>query len=158
MPWLLNGHSREGGNPVLLFGIAVKAWTRVFFLCRCCASGSFRNVKSPHVHPIPATRCGNVFPPRHIDAMHLKEAAMSVQFRPLHPMFCAEVTRDGKPLDLRQVHDHETLTELRDGMDKYGVLVFPQQPFTNAEQLAFAQRWDGALHAKLGSNVVDKPR
>ena len=83
---------------------------------------------------------------------------MSVNFRPLHPLFCAEVTREGKPLDLRQVHDHETLTELRDGMDKYGVLVFPQQPFTNAEQLAFAQRWDGALHAKLGSNVVDKPR
>ena len=81
---------------------------------------------------------------------------MTVSFRPLHPLFFAEVTRDGKPLDLRQVHDQETLTELRDGMDKYGVLVFPQQPFTNAEQLAFAQRWDGALHAKLGSNVVDK--
>jgi len=81
---------------------------------------------------------------------------MTINFRPLHPLFCAEVTRDGKPIDLRQLHDQESLTELRNGMDRYGVLVFPQQPFTNAEQLAFAQRWDGALHAKLGSNVVDK--
>ena len=83
---------------------------------------------------------------------------MSVDFRPLHPLFCAEVTRGGKPLDLRQVHDRETLTELRDGMNRYGVLVFPQQRFTNAEQLAFAQLWDGALHAKLGSNEVGKTR
>lgn len=83
---------------------------------------------------------------------------MAVDFRPLHPLFCAEVTRHGKPLDLRQVHDRESLIELRDGMDRYGVLVFPEQPFTNAEQLAFAQRWDGALHAKLGGNVVGKTR
>src|SRR5687768_11316643 len=91
-----------------------------------------RKKRQMHFHP----DGGNVFDET-FNARHPKEGTMStVEFRPLHPLFCAEVTVQGtagKPLDLRQVHDHETLTELRDGMDKYGVLVFPRQPFTNQE-------------------------
>jgi len=83
---------------------------------------------------------------------------MSLSFRKLHPTIGAEVTREGQPLDLRQIHDRETLEALRAGMDEYGVLVFRRQPFTNEEQVAFAQRWDGALHTKLGSNAVAKNR
>lgn len=79
---------------------------------------------------------------------------MPVTFRKLHPLFAAEVS----PIDLRKVHDRATLQQLRDGMDEFGVLVFRNQPFTDAEQLDFAQRWDGELHAKLGSNTVAKNR
>lgn len=45
---------------------------------------------------------------------------MSLTFRPLHPLFVAEVG----PVDLRTVHDEATLAEIRAGMDRYGVLVF----------------------------------
>ena len=71
---------------------------------------------------------------------------MAVTFRKLHPHVGAEVS----PIDLRLVHDHAMLEQLRAGMDAHGVLVFRNQPFTDAEQLAFAQRFDGTLHAKLG--------
>ena len=43
-------------------------------------------------------------------------------------------------------------------MDEYAVLVFRDQPFTDAEQLAFAQRFDGALHANTGAAVITKSR
>ena len=59
---------------------------------------------------------------------------MTVSFRRLHPTLGAEVS----PIDLRQVHDRVTLEQLRAGMDEHGVLVFRNQPFTDAGQLAFA--------------------
>jgi len=43
-------------------------------------------------------------------------------------------------------------------MDKYAVLVFRDQPFEDAEQLAFAQRLDGKLHEGTGSRVIAKNR
>jgi alpha-ketoglutarate-dependent 2,4-dichlorophenoxyacetate dioxygenase len=75
---------------------------------------------------------------------------MALQFRPLHPHFAAEVS----PVDLRQVHDAETLAEIRAGMDTHAVLVFRDQPFTDDQQLAFAQRLDGQLHAKTGTAAL----
>jgi len=83
---------------------------------------------------------------------------MALEFRKLHLLFCAEVTQDGRPLDLRQVADRATLEALRAGMDQYGVLVFPQQPFTDAEQLAFAERFDGTVHALIASPTVGRSR
>ena len=79
---------------------------------------------------------------------------MSLSFRPLHPLFAAEAG----PVDLRSVHDRETLDEIRAGMDHYGVLVFHDQPFTDEEQIAFAQRFDGELHSKTGISVLQKSR
>lgn len=79
---------------------------------------------------------------------------MAVTFRQLHPTFMAEVG----PIDLRTVHDQATFDELRAGMDSYGVLVFRDQPFTDADQLDFAQRFDGELHAKTGVSVLRKNR
>jgi alpha-ketoglutarate-dependent 2,4-dichlorophenoxyacetate dioxygenase len=61
-------------------------------------------------------------------------------------------------VDLRRVHDAETLAEIRAGMDEYAVLVFRDQPFTDEEQLAFARRLDGELHTKTGSRVLVKSR
>jgi alpha-ketoglutarate-dependent 2,4-dichlorophenoxyacetate dioxygenase len=43
-------------------------------------------------------------------------------------------------------------------MDRYGVLVFHEQPFTDEEQIAFATRFDGELHAKTGISVLQKSR
>jgi alpha-ketoglutarate-dependent 2,4-dichlorophenoxyacetate dioxygenase len=62
------------------------------------------------------------------------------------------------PVDLRQVHDPETLGQIRAGMDEYAVLVFRDQPFADDEQLAFAQRLDGELHTKLGISALQKNR
>jgi alpha-ketoglutarate-dependent 2,4-dichlorophenoxyacetate dioxygenase len=75
---------------------------------------------------------------------------MALQFRPLHPHFAAEVS----PVDLRQVHDAETLAEIRAGIDTHAVLVFRDQPFTDDQQLAFAQRLDGQLHSKTGTAAL----
>ena len=71
---------------------------------------------------------------------------MALTFRQLHPHFVAEVGA----VDLRQVHDRETLARSR-GDGRVRVLVFRDQPFTDDEQLAFAQRFDGALHTKTGA-------
>ncbi len=79
---------------------------------------------------------------------------MALTFRKLHPHFVAEVS----PVDLRRVHDRETLDRIRAGMDDYAVLVFRDQPFTDDEQLAFAQRLDGQLHAKTGISALRKSR
>jgi alpha-ketoglutarate-dependent 2,4-dichlorophenoxyacetate dioxygenase len=79
---------------------------------------------------------------------------VALTFHQLHPCFAAEVGA----IDLREVRVRETLDEIRAGMDEYAVLVFRQQPFTDAEQLAFAQRFDGTLHAKTGISVLGKNR
>jgi alpha-ketoglutarate-dependent 2,4-dichlorophenoxyacetate dioxygenase len=79
---------------------------------------------------------------------------MALAFRKLHPCFAAEVS----PVDLRRVHDADTLAEIRAGMDEYAVLVFRDQPFTDEEQLAFARRLDGELHTKTGARVLVKSR
>jgi alpha-ketoglutarate-dependent 2,4-dichlorophenoxyacetate dioxygenase len=79
---------------------------------------------------------------------------MTLTFRKLQPQFAAEVG----PVDLRQVHDGDTLARIRAGMDEFAVLVFRDQPFTDAEQLAFARRLDGELHRKTGSSALYKSR
>jgi alpha-ketoglutarate-dependent 2,4-dichlorophenoxyacetate dioxygenase len=78
---------------------------------------------------------------------------MALTFTKLNPTFVAEVS----PVDLRTA-DEETLAQVRGGMDTYAVLVFRQQPFTDAEQLDFAQRLDGVLHTKLGISALQKNR
>jgi alpha-ketoglutarate-dependent 2,4-dichlorophenoxyacetate dioxygenase len=79
---------------------------------------------------------------------------VSLSFRPLHPTFMAEVG----PIDLRDVRDEAALEEIREGMDRYGVLVFKDQGFDDAELLAFAQRFDGELHAKTGISALAPSR
>ena len=79
---------------------------------------------------------------------------MALEFRPLRPLFAAEVGA----IELRQVEDRATLEAIRAAMDKYAVLVFRDQPFTDAEQLAFAQRFDGKLHSGTGAAVLGKNR
>ncbi|MEZ5739332.1 MAG: TauD/TfdA family dioxygenase [Burkholderiaceae bacterium] len=73
---------------------------------------------------------------------------------PLHPTFAGEVTG----LALRSVDDAPTLAAIRAAMDQYAVLVFPGQDLDDGAHLAFAQRLDGAVHAKTGARVVSKSR
>ena len=80
--------------------------------------------------------------------------AMDLSLRKLNPHFAAEVG----PIDLRGVVDLESLDAIRDAMDEYAVLVFRDQPFADDEQLDFAKRFDGTLHAKTGASVVKKSR
>ena len=79
---------------------------------------------------------------------------MTVTISALTPDFAGEVG----PIDLRQVHDRESLEALRAGMDRYAVLVFRDQRFTDQEQLDFAQRFDGTLHARTSSSAIGANR
>jgi alpha-ketoglutarate-dependent 2,4-dichlorophenoxyacetate dioxygenase len=79
---------------------------------------------------------------------------MDIRFRPLHPLFAAEVGG----VDLRTVDSREALERIRAGMDQYAVLVFRDQPLSDADQLGFAQRFDGALHTKTGISALQKNR
>jgi len=79
---------------------------------------------------------------------------MSISFREFRPHFVAEVS----PIDLREITDDATLEEIRAGMDRYGVLVFRDQPLDDEDQLAFAQRFDGELHAKTGVSAIQANR
>jgi alpha-ketoglutarate-dependent 2,4-dichlorophenoxyacetate dioxygenase len=79
---------------------------------------------------------------------------MAVTITQLTPVFAGEVG----PIDLRDVHDRESLEAIRAGMDKYAVLVFRDQKFTNEEQLDFAQRFDGTLHARTSSSAIGNNR
>jgi alpha-ketoglutarate-dependent 2,4-dichlorophenoxyacetate dioxygenase len=79
---------------------------------------------------------------------------MALSFKKIHPLFGAEVGA----VDLRAVHDSATLEDIRRGMDQFGVLVFRNQPFTDDEQLDFAQRFDGTLHARTSTAAIVKNR
>ena len=79
---------------------------------------------------------------------------MPLTFRKLHPHFVAEASA----IDLRGVSDRGSLDAIRAAMDEYAVLVFRDQSFEGGEQLAFARRFDGALHAKTGAAVLGKNR
>jgi alpha-ketoglutarate-dependent 2,4-dichlorophenoxyacetate dioxygenase len=79
---------------------------------------------------------------------------MAITFRRLHPHIGAEVSA----IDLRKAQDRETLDAIRGGMDEYAVLVFRDQPLTDHDQLAFAQRFDGLLHSKTGVSALGKNR
>ncbi len=79
---------------------------------------------------------------------------MPLAFKKLHPVFAAEVS----VIDLREVHDRQTLEEIRGGMNEHAVLVFRNQAFTDASQLDFARRFDGTLHAKTGAAALGKSR
>lgn len=79
---------------------------------------------------------------------------MKLSFKKVHSTFGAEVSA----IDLNSLYDEETLQALREAMAQFGVLVFKNQHFSAEEQLAFAQRMDGQLHAKTSSAVLAKNR
>jgi len=79
---------------------------------------------------------------------------MALTFHKLHQHFVGEAS----PVGLRTVQDEETLARIRAGMDQYAVLVFHDQAFSDAEQIAFGERLDGRLHQGTGSRAFTKSR
>ena len=79
---------------------------------------------------------------------------MSLTFEKLHPSFMGLAS----PIDLCALHDQKVLEQIRNAMSQFGVLVFQDQHFTNEEQIEFARRLDGELHAKTSSSVLSKNR
>ncbi|HKI65097.1 MAG TPA: TauD/TfdA family dioxygenase [Burkholderiales bacterium] len=79
---------------------------------------------------------------------------MALTLRKLHTHFAAEAGE----IDLRRVEDRDTLEAIRGAMDEYRVLVFRAQQFSDQAQIAFAQRFDGALHARTGSAALGANR
>jgi alpha-ketoglutarate-dependent 2,4-dichlorophenoxyacetate dioxygenase len=65
---------------------------------------------------------------------------------------------ESRGVDLRDAKDRDALESIRAGMDRHAVLVFRDQKFADAEQLAFAERFDGKLHRKTGASVLSKNR
>ena len=79
------------------------------------------------------------------------QTGSTLQARPLHPLFAGELNG----VDVRAL-DERGLDELRALMDRYAVLVFREQPFTDDEQAAFAGRLGGGqLVTKVGRSVID---
>lgn len=74
--------------------------------------------------------------------------------KPLHPLFAAELVG----VDLRQTRDPAMLDAIRAAMDRYAVLVFRDQPFTDDEQVAFATRLDGRLHTQTSLSALGANR
>src|SRR5262245_55017390 len=65
---------------------------------------------------------------------------------------------ESRGVDLRAIDDRDALKKIQAGMDEHAVLVFRDQKFTDAEQLAFAERFDGKIHRKTGASVLGKNR
>jgi alpha-ketoglutarate-dependent 2,4-dichlorophenoxyacetate dioxygenase len=74
---------------------------------------------------------------------------MGLQVRPLHPLFAGEAAG----VDLRRPLGEDAVRAIEQAMDRYGVLVFPGQPLSEDEQIAFARRFgplDIGLKKALG--------
>ena len=60
---------------------------------------------------------------------------MAIQVTPLHPTLGAEV----RGVDLTCTVTADVFAEIEAAFDRYGILVFPEQPVNDAQQLAFSQ-------------------
>ena len=60
---------------------------------------------------------------------------MSLQFKPLHPVFVAEASG----IDLTRPLSLDEIKQFNAGMNRYGVLVIRGQPLTGQQQIDFAQ-------------------
>ncbi len=62
---------------------------------------------------------------------------MPLSIRPLHPVLAAEITG----IDCRRPVPRQTIVEIERAIDEYAVLVFPDQPLSDAEQIAFTRHF-----------------
>jgi alpha-ketoglutarate-dependent 2,4-dichlorophenoxyacetate dioxygenase len=75
----------------------------------------------------------------------------TIDVRQLHPLFVGELAGT----DLRAL-DERGIDEIRSLMDRFAVLVVRNQPFEDAEQVAFAKRLGGGeIVTKVGRSVID---
>ncbi len=79
---------------------------------------------------------------------------MSITVKQLHPLFFGEIGN----VDLRQPLDKQTVAEIQAASDKYGVLLFRDQPIDDAQQQAFSRNF-GELETTVRAYRKDyKPR
>lgn len=62
---------------------------------------------------------------------------MTIEFTPLHAVFAAEA----RGIDLRRSLDAATVAAIEAAMNRYAVLVFRDQPLSQAEQIAFSRNF-----------------
>ena len=72
---------------------------------------------------------------------------MTVTIRQLHPHFFGEVSG----VDLRNPLTPQEAADIEAGMDKYAVLLFPNQDITDEQQLAFALNFGDREKARGGT-------
>ena len=74
---------------------------------------------------------------------------MPINIRPLHPVFVGEVSG----IDLTQPLAPSDVAAIHAGMDRYAVLVFHGQNFTDEQQIAFSRNF-GEIERAVGSNIT----
>ena len=75
---------------------------------------------------------------------------MGLSIRQLHPLFVGEV----EGVDLRQPLGPEDVAAIEEGMDRYAVLIFHDQPITDEQQIAFTRNF-GTIEQAIGNSVTD---
>lgn len=76
-----------------------------------------------------------------------------INFETLHTRFGARVTG----IDLANDLDDETFAKLREGFASHSVLVFPDQPLTDEQQITFSKRLGPLEATKVGSYGAGTP-
>ncbi len=75
--------------------------------------------------------------------------AMTISIRQIHPVFVGEVSG----VDLGRALTADEVAAIEAGMDRYAVLVFPDQKITDEQQMAFSRNF-GALEDARGGNIT----
>jgi len=74
---------------------------------------------------------------------------MTISIRQIHPVFVGEVSG----VDLARALTADEVAAIEAGMDRYAVLVFPDQKITDEQQMAFSRNF-GALEEARGGNIT----
>ncbi|HEY2617116.1 MAG TPA: TauD/TfdA family dioxygenase [Acetobacteraceae bacterium] len=74
---------------------------------------------------------------------------MPVSFRQLHPAFAAEVSG----IDCGKALSDDETAAIEAGMDRYAVLVFPDQDITDEQQLAFTRQFGELENYATGGHI-----
>jgi alpha-ketoglutarate-dependent 2,4-dichlorophenoxyacetate dioxygenase len=74
---------------------------------------------------------------------------MTISIRQIHPVFVGEV----EGVDLCRPLAREEVAAIEAGMDRYAVLVFHDQPLSDAQQVAFSRNF-GEIELALNANVT----
>jgi len=75
--------------------------------------------------------------------------AMTISIRQIPPVFVGEVSG----VDLARALTADEVAAIEAGMDRYAVLVFPDQKITDEQQMAFSRNF-GALEEARGGNIT----
>ena len=74
---------------------------------------------------------------------------MSIEIRPIHPVFAGEVSG----IDIARPLTAEHVAAIEAGVDRYGVLTFRDQPLTDDQQLEFSRNF-GELEVTLAGQMA----